>query len=132
GSLMNGSEFIDGEDLLKGSGYDGQGIIHGARRPEPDEAVGSDEHRAVTGDLAFAQPGQAGIDQLGIVSSDGDCLECDPGAFGNLVGRLHPCIAVLAGDEEKLAAMGEVLQGECLAAAGNKGVRELMAWLGAG
>ena len=47
----SGSEFIDGEDLLQGSHYDGQGIIHGAGGPEPDKAVGSDEYRAVTGDL---------------------------------------------------------------------------------
>jgi hypothetical protein len=38
---------------------------------------------------------------------------------GYFAGRLHPCIAVLTGDEKELAAMREVLQGERLSATAN-------------
>ena len=98
-------------------------------RAKSHEPIGPHQHCPAQGYLPLAQPSEPHVGEVGVIGSDRPGLQGDSGTLSDLSGCLDPRRAILAGDQQELAAVCKVLQRKRLATPGDEGVRQRMASL---
>src|SRR5271165_2217491 len=84
-------------------------VLGSGQIPPGDEAVRAYQDGSVSGDLPVPQPGAARVEEVAVEVADADGVEREAGVFRELAGRVTPCAAVLARDEQEAAGRDEVL-----------------------